>query len=105
MTAGKELRDIFNKAKATHSQEQLGVSAAMGILAMQMTEVISQDIATMIEKEERTKLDGYILCLLRIMNKKIAFKCICEGYTRKDEKIPSDYIKLFSPETDNGVSK
>ena len=96
-TTGRELQETFNKLTKTAKieEQQTNTSAALGILAVQMTDTISNDIAIMIENGDRKRLDGYIFCLSRIMNKKVAWKCISNGYYAKSEKVPTQYAKLF----------
>ena len=100
MTAGKELRESFDQLKRTSNinEQQTNASAAIGILASQMTDTITDDISEMIERNRRQELDGYISCLSRIMNKKIAWKCILQGYAAKNEKVPTQYAAIFQAE-------
>lgn len=76
-------------------EKQVALVAAMGINAIGMVEIIVHDIKKMIDKEQRNSIDGYILCLSRIISKDIAWRCITKAFHDKSEPVPSRYQKLF----------
>ena len=75
--------------------KQMSAAAAIGINAIGMVEIIMHDIKEMISKEQRHSIDGYILCLSRIIAKDIAWKCIVRAFGDKGEPVPTRYQQLF----------
>ena len=76
-------------------EEQASLAATLGIASIGMVEIITHDISQMIEKEQRHSLDGYILCLSRIISKEIAWKCITRAFVIKGEPVPTKYQLIY----------
>ena len=96
MSVGRDLEKQFNDPKVDHNT----IAAMLGIEASNMVEVIIADIAKMIEQDYRKPLEGYVLCLSRIMKHTIAWNCITEAFSQKNEKVPSKYYELFGQNAD-----
>jgi hypothetical protein len=93
-STSKELRERFASEKKTESNPN-AMAQLLGITAMNMVDTITSDISTMIEKEYRAALEGYVLCLSRIMNHDTAWQCITDAFLQKGEKLPKKYYKQF----------
>lgn len=90
-------RDLEKQFQETRSKDTTSVAIAelIGITAKNMGDTIIDDISTMIQKGFREALEGYILCLSRIIKHSIAWKCIGEAFGKTGEKIPQKYYELF----------
>lgn len=90
-------RDLEKQFQETHSKEDTAsaISGLLGITAENMGNTIIDDIASMIRKGYRDALEGYILCLSRIIRHSVAWKCIGEAFGKTGEKIPQKYYELF----------
>jgi len=95
MSTPRELRERFKKEKYTIPESGTQISEILGITAEDMHEIIVADIIGMIEKGYRTALEGYVLCLSRIIDHKKAWKSIVEAFHQKNEKVPSKYYSQF----------
>ena len=77
-------------------EKQMTVATTLGINSIGMVEIIIHDLKQMIEKEQRYSIDGYILCLSRIISKEISWRCITKAFSDQGEPIPSQYQQLFN---------
>ncbi len=100
MAAGKELREFAQQTSKVNNQSQAAIRM-LGITAANMQETIIADIAAMISQGHRDALEGYILCLSRIVSHKIAWRCITEAFSQKNEAVPKKYFELFGQEYTN----
>ena len=104
MKPGQELAQQFaqeNKQKPDNVQKQTSaLSELLGITAMNMVNTITDDIANMIQTGYTKEIEGYILCLSRIMKHDTAWECIQDGFKRTNEKIPQKYYALFGKDPD-----
>ncbi len=57
---------------------------------------IVDDIGAMIDKNQRYSIDGYILCLSRMISHEIAWSGVQEAYQAKNQTVPPKYAKLFT---------
>ena len=115
MSFARDLREQFVKPSApnpkideTISVPQDGASSAiaLGINSIGMVEVIITDISDMIKSGQRYSLDGYILCLSRIISHNTAWECITRAYKIMGETVPKKYQQLFDKEiTDSSLQK
>lgn len=105
MSTSRELRERFQKpAQNKDTIPETQVSEILGIAATDMHEIIVADIAAMIDKGYRSALEGYVLCLSRIIDHKKSWKSIVEGFHQKNEKVPSKYYSQFG-QTEETVAK
>lgn len=100
MSTPRELRERFqkepdDKSSGSPSGIQVNVSEILGITAQDMKDTIIADIEAMIEKNYRPALEGYILCLSRIINHSTAWECIVEAFHSKNENVPGKYYNQF----------
>jgi len=79
----------------TSKDYQATFAAALGLNTAGMVEVIIHDLCSMIDKEQRFSLEGYIQCLYRIASHKIAWECIAEAFSKKNEPVPAKIRNLF----------
>lgn len=93
MSGPKELRERFSKPKDTSLHPT--VADLIGIVSSDMREIVITDIEGMIDKNYRTALEGYILCLSRIIKHDLAWEYITKAFANKNEKVPSKYSSLF----------
>lgn len=89
---------IQKENKTNTSKVASNIAAAIGITAIGMTDTIVNDIYQMLEKEQRYSLEGYVLCLSRIISHKLAWECIHTAFRKKGEPIPKKYFPLFHEE-------
>ncbi len=75
---------------------QASFATALGIQSVGMIEVIIADLCSMIKKEQRHSLEGYVICLARIESHKIAWECINSAFSKMNEKLPSHFLSLFN---------
>ena len=73
----------------------------LGITSAGMSEAIISDIVGMIDKGYRRNLEGYILCLSRIVKHDMAWDCITVAFAKQKESVPAKYYQLFN-KTRNG---
>lgn len=82
----------------------LGAAAMLGITSVGMVETIISDVKELLNRNQWDSLDGYILCLSRIVAKEIAWKCITESFKECKESIPQKYFKAFDKGSGEGRS-
>ncbi len=99
MSTPKELRERFRSKSSqeehTPSGTRVQMADILGLTAEDMHNIIVDDIAGMIDKGYRPAMEGYILCLSRIMSHDKAWKSIIEAFHQKSEKVPSKYYSQF----------
>jgi hypothetical protein len=95
MSIPRELRERFKP------EARVDVSELLGLTAQDMRELIIDDIAQMIEKGYRVALEGYVLCLSRIINHETAWEYIVEAFRSKNEKVPNKYYAQFGRKPDD----
>ncbi len=96
MSVVRELRESVQQERSeNYTDTQVAVACMLGITAANMQDTIISDICNMIEQGLRVALEGYILCLSRIVSHKIAWRCITEAYIKKGESVPKKYYDLF----------
>lgn len=88
-TGVKGLREQFQKPDAKI------VADVLGIIKEEMQDTIVADISAMIEKNYRPALEGYVLCLSRIIRHDVGWKCITKAFSAKNEKVPQKYYAQF----------
>ena len=89
-------RDLEKQFQETHSEDTASaISELLGITAKNMGNIIIDDLASMIQRGFHEALEGYVLCLSRIIKHSLAWKCIGEAFGKTGEKIPTKYYKLF----------
>lgn len=71
------------------------VAQALSIAAHDIEEIVISDIEAMIDKGYRPALEGYVLCLSRILDHDKTWNYITAAFQQKSEKIPSKYYKQF----------
>ena len=100
MSVGKELREFAQEPseKQPSTPTHAAVSRMLGITAANMQETIIADICGMIDEGYRPPLEGYILCLSRIVSHNVAWRCITEAFSNKKESVPKKYYDLFGQE-------
>lgn len=104
MSLGRELQKQItedNTPEVPNVQQQSNTMAELiGITARNMVEKIIDDLSTMIEKEYRDALEGYVLCLSRIIKHETAWHCISEAFAHENEQVPKKYYELFGQDPD-----
>jgi len=107
MSIPRELRERFQKKiDPTPTREiRANVSDLLGIALKDIHEIVVADISKMIEQGYRKPLEGYILCLSRIISHKTAWECVTEAFHKKNEKVPSKYFSQFGQTFDNPAPK
>ncbi|MHA2279520.1 MAG: hypothetical protein ACXAC5_01325 [Promethearchaeota archaeon] len=101
MSTSRELRERFKQESAIKVRAE--VSELLGLTAQDMRDLITNDITQMIEKGYRVALEGYVLCLSRIINHKTAWECIVEAFRAKNEKVPNKYYPQFGYKPDDNI--
>ena len=81
--------------KETSQIDKVTFANLIGIQTIKMGETIIEDIFSMINKKQYNSLEGYVLCLSRIISHKIAWDCIMIAFERSKTSIPPHYYKLF----------
>lgn len=92
----RELQQQFNSDIKNPPIDASVFSEMLGITFNNQVETIIDDISSMIKSDYRKALDGYILCLSRIIKHNIAWTCIERGFSQENEKIPSKYYVKFN---------
>jgi len=99
---GRQLESSFSNSELSKPKIEIEIKAqeellmsALGVVANNMEESVISDISGMIEKEDRRAIDGYVLCLSRIMKHENAWNFICKAFQSKGEAVPSKYRKAF----------
>lgn len=109
MSNPRELRERFQprstQEKNTSSEVGTQISDILGVAANDMHEIIVGDITGMIDKGYRSALEGYVLCLSRIIDHKKVWKSIVEAFHQKNEKVPSKYYSQFGQTEEKPASK
>ncbi len=109
MSASKDLRDSINQNennsstnKTTNSSEiESTLSSLLGITYHNMNDILISDITKMIEDGQKYSLDGYVLCLSRIIKHELAWDCINAAFNKQKEHIPGKYYQLFNCPADH----
>ena len=81
--------------KPSNQDAQMSVATALGINSISMIESIMHDIEEMIKGDKIYSLDGYILCLSRIISHKIGWECVNMVFTKMSMPVPSHFKVLF----------
>ena len=81
-----------------------GAATVLGITSMGMVDVIVSDIKELLGRNQWDSLNGYVLCLSRIISTDIAWNCITEGFKGCKEAIPQKYYKAFGKGSGEGKS-
>jgi len=68
----------------------------LGIIQEGMDEVIPSDLKTMLENNLRQQMDGYVLCMARILEMDRAWSYIEKVFSDERVNIPETYFKLFN---------
>lgn len=102
MSTPRELRDRFtndgipvDRQQEIPKEQSSVICGLIGMVAEDMGEIIISDIEGMIDKEYRAALEGYVLCLSRILDHNVAWKHICNAFKNKNEKVPGKYFAQF----------
>lgn len=101
MSNPRELRERFKRQPDGNKpsgcpESRSNVSEILGLTAAQdMKDAITGDIEAMIEKGYRSALEGYVLCLSRIISHDTAWEYILEAFRNKNEHVPGKYYKQF----------
>ena len=88
----------FNQEDEQSTNEPISketFASLLGIQAIRMGDSIVSDISSMVEKKQYYSLEGYVLCLSRIMAHKVAWECIMLAFEKMKTEIPPHYNKLF----------
>lgn len=99
MSTPKELRNRFS-TQDKPSGVTTNVSELLGLTIKDMEDTIVSDIAAMIEKGYRAPLEGYILCLSRIMKHETAWNHIVDAFRQQNEEVPKRYYPYFGRNLD-----
>ena len=100
MAAGKELRERFAE-KDSSAPDASAVAEMLGITAINMANTVTDDVEAMIKQGHRKSLEGYVLCLSRIIRHANAWVYIEEAFKRTGESIPGKYYALFGKTRDS----
>lgn len=97
MSISKELRERFTKEpeKDTSDLAQELLKGTFALASEDMAEVVISDISGMLRLDYRKALDGYILCLSRIISHERAWDYISEAFQACGEKVPAKYYERF----------
>jgi hypothetical protein len=97
VSVSRELREFAQQQSVEndYADTQTAVAHMLGITASNMQDTIISDICNMIEHGFRVALEGYVLCLSRIVSHKTAWRCINEAFAKKGESVPQKYFDLF----------
>jgi len=97
----RELRKQFKKepggGKPPPAPEiRADISEILGLTAQEMMkDTVISDIGAMIERGYQSALEGYVLCLSRIIAHDTAWEYIVEAFRSQSEVIPVKYYKQF----------
>ena len=95
----RELRERFSKPDQETSPVHVNVKEILGIVSTEMSDIITADIAAMLEKSYTKSMEGYIFCLSRIINHDIAWQSIAAAFSQNNEDVPKKYYKQFGRKT------
>jgi len=105
MSTPRELRERFKQGagdKPPAPKIRANISEILKLTAAQdMRDSITADIGAMIEKGYRSALEGYVLCLSRIISHDTAWSYILEAFRSKNENVPGKYYKQFGKNPDD----
>lgn len=106
MSISKELRERFARSeeKDTPDLSPL-ITEALGIANEDLEEVVVGDIVAMINKGYRKALEGYILCLSRILDHTKCWKYINRAFNDRNEKVPERYHRQFGQHLPEKIAK
>lgn len=78
------------------------IKKSLGIIAFEMVDTIRSDIENVLKNETnenkeltRYMMNGYVLALSRILEKDVAWQCICSSYKKMNVEIPEEYYNVF----------
>jgi hypothetical protein len=102
---GRQMNQSIKSDKASPAQvktDEIGstVSFMLGITSVGMEETIQKDIYGMITKKQQHSLNGYVLCLSKIVSHEIGWSCLSGAFSRANTAIPSKYYMLFNKSKD-----
>lgn len=97
VSISKELRKRFAQPEKSISEEVVApiVAEALAIAKGDLEDVVVADIKAMIQKGYRSPLEGYILCLSRIIDHKKGWEYLSRAFQECNEKVPERYHKQF----------
>lgn len=91
----KAAEDAIKSQQDDSHYNTSSVASALGIVAANAVDMIISDIQQLITSGQRTKLDGYILCLSKIASHRLGWHCVTTAYQSHQESVPSQYYALF----------
>jgi hypothetical protein len=89
------VKQFTQENPATGPIDKVTFANLLGIQAIRMGDTIIEDICSMVSKKQYNSLEGYVLCLSRIMAHKVAWECIMVAFEKSKTSIPPHYYKLF----------
>ena len=96
----KKERPKIDEQKESSPAIRADISDLLGLTSEDMHDIVVSDIVTMIKKGYRTALEGYVLCLSRIVRHDTAWGYIVEAFRETHEKVPGKYYPQFGRNPD-----
>jgi hypothetical protein len=91
MFVGREIEEQIQE----NPKEDVNPASAIGLVLSNYHSTILNDLRTMLKKQQTNSLEGYILCLSRVLNHKLAWHLIDQAYRTVNAPIPRRYYALF----------
>lgn len=98
------LKDIQPSIEKENEVKQAIVNL-VGLTLMNLDFAVHQDLCEMIEKGHREGIDGYVLCLSRVVRHELGWELLTKAFEEKGEKVPSKYQRFFGQAPNQVLSK
>ena len=93
------MSDFFKQFKPVNVSQQSDakqlISKIIGLTMANLDNAVVDDICKMIEEDRREGIDGYVLCLSRVLRHDVAQDLIKKAFESKNEKPPAKYKLIF----------
>lgn len=99
LSYGRKMREQTSQesgSKFDHKKTAEHVAQVLGFVANQHKEAIIHDMTTMIARDAKPSMDGYVLALVRCMEHELAWHCISAAYQKNNKAIPDKYYQKFN---------
>lgn len=101
--AGAKNVDISPPEKANLNRRD--AKTVLGFVLATAEETIISDLIQMLRENKVHSLEGYVLCLARVVNHDESWLCISEAFRTCNAPIPDKYYTLFGKTRDTLSSK
>lgn len=76
-------------------QQKEAIANLVGLVVSGFDETVISDLSTLIQQGRREGINGYVLCLSRVVRHELGWELVKKAFEQEKEKVPSKYNRLF----------